>query len=822
VTNEADFIVKLIDRITGPALRAAASLNKINRAARVASFAVNNVGGSLMKVAGLAARAMNKFAAVMGAKVIDLNLDGMFSAALRKMSGNSVFGSMSRGFLNIGQSADTAAGKISKIKTALRRTSMLYKVLKGQANSWNAVGIFGALRMRSALDAAGGAALNLGKRLMGLAKSGVTVALKSVASAAMGLASSLVSATLMAIPMAAAIAGIGVAVGSLYMVKKTVEMESFAQRTRAAFGVLEKSTERGNNAFAHAVELSRDLGTGVRDTVEGMLQLSRSGFSIGEGKNIISLLADMQAVGATAEQTKRAVLAITQIKSKRQLMSEELRGQLAETGVDVGLVKEKIAQLTGKKFSDVEGMMQKGQVTGDLGIEAISMAIKEKVGVQNAGDAARKISNTTLPGLLNQLKDMPDRFFLKVSNMLVGKDEMLDSIKQVITAVESIDSKGVADFVGNLISGISGAAQISIEFFKGFMSEISRITGAMEFGKPAADTLKSAAENGKLFATTIVGAIRLAKRGLEGIGYLLDKFRAYGGFPQLTKDVMEAWTWMKGIWTTVDGVAQALGGWKNVLIGVMVLKFLAPFVTLGLTIAFAVWKVKQLAKTLVAISLMKFPGLEAAIAGGGLKGAMAQKVKGGQAVAGKAGELLGKAPSVAGKAAKVGGKAIGKSLLMGIPGMAAMGRMMSGAGGLAGKAGGALMKIPGVGKLAGMGAGKLAGGIAGRAAGMAIPGLNIAMAAWTIYDLADAFGITDMAKQAWQTQFGGQPVAAGGAPGQAKGGKSVNMKVDMPITVQGGSSGNPADDRRLAELIGSEVNKKWLTFADGQMSEAVP
>lgn len=128
---------------------------------------------------------------------------------------------------------------------------------------------------------------------------------------------------------------------------------------------------------------------------------------IAMGWDAEQILTDMQTIGDAAAATGkgeeglgRIVLALSQIKSKGKLSTEELN-QLAESGISA---KRYIAQGLGYGSGD-EGLMkmtkdlEKGAIGAEAGIAAIIEGMKEYQGMMN------KTANETMSGIRSQIGD---------------------------------------------------------------------------------------------------------------------------------------------------------------------------------------------------------------------------------------------------------------------------------------------------------------------------------------------------------------------------------------------------------------------------------
>ena len=119
-----------------------------------------------------------------------------------------------------------------------------------------------------------------------------------------------------------ALAGVMAGIGAGFVLKGIAEATIFAERMRMAFTSLTGSASAGEASFRRSIELARELGLGVQDTTKQYAKLLAAQFKAPQAERLIKLTTDLKAIGATAEETKSAIRAITQIKAKGRLQAE--------------------------------------------------------------------------------------------------------------------------------------------------------------------------------------------------------------------------------------------------------------------------------------------------------------------------------------------------------------------------------------------------------------------------------------------------------------------------------------------------------------------
>ena len=311
----------------------------------------------------------------------------------------------------------------------------------------------------------------------------------------------------------------GVAAAAL--TKFTVGLAMFAERSRNAFSNVIGDRGLGEKAFEHGRKLAKEFGLDVEETIGSMVKLRSMQFSIKESTELIKISADLQTISKDAEATKRAITAITQIKAKGKLQSEELVGQLAEAGVSTVLVYEQLEKILKTNRQGVLKQLQQGAIDADTGITAIKAAILHKLQIDEAGKAGRDFANNTLAGLMNQVKSAPAQFGLDLEK-LIDTGPVRGALQQIIGAFDGIDRNAVAGFIQQMIVGLSGIVPVVIEFGRGFGDSLGKITEALSFGKTG--LMEYARGAGQSLGEFFAGAITLSKKLITVVP------KALGGF----------------------------------------------------------------------------------------------------------------------------------------------------------------------------------------------------------------------------------------------------------------------------------------------------
>jgi tape measure domain-containing protein len=193
--------------------------------------------------------------------------------------------------------------------------------------------------------------------------------------------------------------------------RATLGAAAFAQDSKLAMAALLGDGELAARQFREVRFEAQALGLDVMGTTDQFRKLLSAQFDVKTSREIVRMSADLQVAGANVE---KAILAISQIKMKGFLQGEELTGQLAEAGVSAELVYKRLEKQLGKTRKEILTMQKTGKIQADVAIEAIFGAVKDKTGVANFGDLARKRAETTLSGILAGTKARVQNFFIDV------------------------------------------------------------------------------------------------------------------------------------------------------------------------------------------------------------------------------------------------------------------------------------------------------------------------------------------------------------------------------------------------------------------------
>ncbi len=291
---------------------------------------------------------------------------GAAAASTERLAGKATTAASSS--TGLAKATDDAAGKVARVAEASEEAS-------GEVS-----------KLAEASDGAAGGVSKLGGSARGMGGAGAAVA--KLAGGFLLLAAAVTSAV-------AVIAG--------KFAKAVLGAAMFGQKTELAFGALLKDSKLGAAQFERLQMMTVELGLDLESTTKGFSKLLTMGFGTKQAEDLIRMGADMQKIGASAEEVERSLLALSQIKATGYLQGDELM-QLAEAGVPTAKVFEILAKKSNKTVAEMMKLKEAGKITADMAIDAVGEAIKATAGISNFGDAGKKFADSTLEGMWKRLK----------------------------------------------------------------------------------------------------------------------------------------------------------------------------------------------------------------------------------------------------------------------------------------------------------------------------------------------------------------------------------------------------------------------------------
>lgn len=433
-----------------------------------------------------------------------------------------------------------------------------------------------------------------------------------------GQAGAIMAIATAALTAAAAVAALGAAF--------TLAVISAVAFREAALGSLQqvlKSAGQARQVYSVGINLAAKWNIDPRETVTQLQDLVSKGFSARDARVLLTASADLKVMNPNAN-IAGIMLAIGQIRSKGILQMEELQGQLAEAGINVGKVLEAIGKKTGRTVAQVRKDISAGKVDSNTGIWAVVKSIEEMAGgkLGSAADRASKSISSMIMGL----QFRPGLLALKMAEMLEGgpgENALRGALARLLKAADPEKSPGMK----RLLDGASSLANELLQMLFGPLA-------SAEGGKGLQVVLDRAAVVMELLAAGVRSARPLVQGFLSGFGegarIVLDVLLALGKSLGLGKDLSSA-----------AGAAKMFGKALAIIMGVVIGLVAALFAVSGQVLAFV--HVMMAAPALILSYIMTLPGqlLAAGVAmGTNLWSGFAQGIEAGVAAVTDAGSRL--------------------------------------------------------------------------------------------------------------------------------------------------------------------------------------
>lgn len=263
--------------------------------------------------------------------------------------------------------------------------------------------------------------------------------------------------------------GVGAAVGvATYIGGQALDTAQQIENARLRFTALLGSTERANVEIRDAFRIAEKTVFDPREVLEGLARLATNFKQDDVRRYIFASISDfVTASGKGNEGLERAVKAINDVAAKGRLQASELTTQLSELGLGSTAVYAEIAtilKVKGKNEAErnqkVIKLISAGKVSSDVGIQAITNAMRTLAGGGPAGKFAVE-SSDTLTGLLSNISGGFATLFA-VSN--IDKWPALVTLKDALRGVAgffSVDSKEGAAFAA-VLRVLTGAAATTL------------------------------------------------------------------------------------------------------------------------------------------------------------------------------------------------------------------------------------------------------------------------------------------------------------------------------------------------------------------------
>ena len=288
---------------------------------------------------------------------------------------------------------------------------------------------------------------------------GLTRAAGTVTGALSGAIGGLGRVGAVAATIVGAAVGIGVAFGGVAATigRSVLEMIRFRESAVVTLGTLMRGRGQGREAIARVggaayrqtQALARLTPGNERDVIAARQQLAAGGFRGADEERVLAGSLDVGALNASDSTAQsRFVRALSQIRGRGKLQAEELN-QLGELGIGRGDVFGAIARQRGLRGTEasqrtqVESLMQRGQITGEEGTNAALSAVQSMTGERLGGFA--RVQGNTLAGSISNLEESVFGLITSIEGL-----EQLPGVRALSSTISAL---------GNALNGSSAAGQ---------------------------------------------------------------------------------------------------------------------------------------------------------------------------------------------------------------------------------------------------------------------------------------------------------------------------------------------------------------------------
>lgn len=200
-----------------------------------------------------------------------------------------------------------------------------------------------------------------------------------------------------------------------------VQAMAFKESMLTSFGVILDSKKAGAELFKQATAFANVTPFDTNTVVGLYQQMLGAGFKRPELNTVASGVGDLAAMkGFDKETLTRVTSVFAQMKAKPYLQGEEMM-QLAEAGIPMVLIQEKLQKLYKVNAVELQKMQKAGKISGDAGVYAALQAIQEFVDKGKPLGTMMQEQSRTITGLLSTVQSIPQGIF----NRLVPDDQTL-------------------------------------------------------------------------------------------------------------------------------------------------------------------------------------------------------------------------------------------------------------------------------------------------------------------------------------------------------------------------------------------------------------
>lgn len=297
--------------------------------------------------------------------------------------------------------------------------------------------------------------------------------------------------------------GVGIAgIGAAFVVS-TARAADFGESQRRALMNRLGATE-GARQYEILIEYSNRYGKSLQDVFGQFGQLSRAGFNQNDALALMQAAGDASGVLGN-EAAGRVVTMMTQMAAKGKTQMEELM-QGAEAGIPLGEVLAQIAHNRGKTLTEVQKLMQRGQITGREGVIAAQAVLVRQFSQGGRAGTGMVAHTRTLGGAIDLITARWEIFKTRVgeTNAFAPVTAFLGKVAELMDG-NTESGRRFQDTLNKMFTDFFGAV--------GQQDPVKLFQDLMGWMREAGTT-----------ATTLVNVLKTIADALKTVGDAYDKY----------------------------------------------------------------------------------------------------------------------------------------------------------------------------------------------------------------------------------------------------------------------------------------------------------
>lgn len=258
------------------------------------------------------------------------------------------------------------------------------------------------------------------------------------------------------------------------LAKKVYELTQLAGSSRLAFANMFGSERAGNAQLEKSIELANKFGLGLGETIGQVQKFSSLGFTPEQSEALIGMGGDMRALGRSSEEVRRIFLQLSQISAKGKLQGEELI-VLAENGINLGAVYDRLGKKLGKTREEIIKMQGAGELKSAPALNSIAEVILATVGKSKLGEAGEEAAAKTIGGIVGKIgTKLETGLFRAVQRAEPG---LVRGMASIMNGLAGTNGKGVEDAVTRFLEGLGTQLERIGPMLPGLADNFSRAFG---------------------------------------------------------------------------------------------------------------------------------------------------------------------------------------------------------------------------------------------------------------------------------------------------------------------------------------------------------